>query len=405
MSEIDRPLLPRLPEHCEKQSLLEKFLSTVLPDQRSILGHLQIRLPGGQHVVVGAPCDHPAKITLNNWRAVTRVLSRGPLGFAEGFMAGDWDTDSLQSLLDFLGDNVAARPHKLRGSAWQRLLDVMKHRLNRNSKRGSRRNIAYHYDLGNEFYKQWLDPSMSYSAALFASTDEALEVAQRRKYEHLCELTDVNSGHDVLEIGCGWGGLLEVLSDEGCSAKGISISKEQVDYAAQRLSDRPGVSPMLQDYRDETGSYDRVLSIEMFEAVGMEYWDTFAANLNRLLAPGGVAGMQIITMDEPGFESYSRNPDFIQRYIFPGGMLPTVTHLHELMDRHGMKLTQVFRFGDDYARTLNIWRERFTRKWDEIRPLGFDARFRRMWNYYLCYCITGFQRGITDVVQVRIEKA
>ncbi|MAV24541.1 MAG: SAM-dependent methyltransferase [Gammaproteobacteria bacterium] len=405
MSEIDRPLVLGIPEHCEKQTLLERMLQRVLPDQDSIRGNLQIRLPGGQSVLLGARSGQPATLSMNNWRAVTRILSRGPLGFAEGYMAGDWDTDSLQALLDFLGDNVASRPQKVRGSTWQRVIDVMKHRLNRNSKRGSRRNIAYHYDLGNDFYAKWLDSSMSYSAAIFESPDDTLEVAQRRKYDHLCQLADVEAGHEVLEIGCGWGGLLEALDDHGCSAKGISISREQVDYASQRLADRPSVSPVLQDYRDETGSYDRVLSIEMFEAVGMEYWDTFAANMSRLLAPGGVAGMQVITMAESGFDSYMRNPDFIQRYIFPGGMLPTVTHLTELMNRHEMKVSKVVRFGKDYARTLDMWRDQFNRQWEDIQQHGFDERFRRMWNYYLCYCITGFMQGITDVVQIRIEKS
>jgi cyclopropane-fatty-acyl-phospholipid synthase len=367
-------------------------------------GHLTIILPTGSEVhVAGRSRGRVATIQINQWRAVRKLMLRGGVGFAEGYLDGDWDTPVLSELLMFIADNLTGIGSFADGLGVQRLMDKLGHRRNRNSKTGSRRNIAFHYDLGNDFYQQWLDDSMSYSAGIFTETNDLLE-SQHAKYSRLTRVSEVKSNHRVLEIGCGWGGLLEHLSDIGCDATGISISQEQVQSTSDRLASRGNARVRLQDYRDVEGQYDRVLSIEMFEAVGEEYWDTFAQQLSRLLTDDGIAAMQIITIDEDAFDDYRGRPDFIQQYVFPGGMLPSVTHIDNVLAKQGLQITDVYRFGKDYARTMQLWRARFEAAWPVIESQGFDERFRRLWMYYLCYCEAGFQVGRTDVVQIRIER-
>ena len=366
-------------------------------------GTLTIALPGNLTIELkGDRSGQSAQLTILRWRALGRLVSRGSVGFAEGYLAQDWTTDSLSSLVALIGDNLGSLGKISNGTGLQRVFDLIRHVLNRNTRSGSRRNISFHYDLGNDFYGLWLDETMSYSAADFSRTD-SLGPAQQDKYRRLCRTADVSADHHVLEIGCGWGGLLEHLASLGCVATGISVSAEQVAYASARLGISARVHPRLQDYRDVSGTFDRILSIEMFEAVGEAYWDTFAAHLARMLSRDGVAGMQVITIDEAAFDAYRKRPDFIQQHIFPGGMLPTVTHLKEVMSRHGLVVSRLHRFGMDYARTLAHWRERFEAAWPLIAAQGFDARFKRLWMYYLCYCETGFRIGRTDVVQIRIE--
>jgi cyclopropane-fatty-acyl-phospholipid synthase len=284
--------------------------------------------------------------------------------------------------------------------AWQ----AFRHWLNRNSRAGSRRNIHAHYDLGNAFYAQWLDRSMTYSSALFDAAGRDLAAAQARKYQALCERTGIGPDDHVLEIGCGWGGFAEhVASRIGARVTALTISREQHEFARRRiaeigLADR--VEVRLQDYRDETGSYDRIASIEMFEAVGKEYWPTYFGQLRDRLKPGGTAGLQVITIRDEFFATYSREIDFIRRYIFPGGMLPTPSIMRDLGLRAGLPLVSERVFGLDYARTLAEWRDRFLQAWPTIRPLGFDERFKRIWQYYLCYCEAGFRAGSIDVRQM-----
>ena len=329
---------------------------------------------------------------------------RGAVGFAEAYVRGDWESESLEDVLKFFADNLDGLGALVSGWGPLRVVNRLIHGLNRNSRRGSRRNISFHYDLGNAFYSQWLDDSMSYSAGMFAPGD-SLEAAQRRKNAHLCEMADVKAGQEVLEIGCGWGGLLEHLGELDCSATGVSVSSEQVGYAAARLQDQPGVAVRLQDYRDIQGRFDRIVSVEMFEAVGAAYWDVFAAKVSHLLAEDGVAALQVITIDEAGYDAYQARPDFIQKHIFPGGMLPTVTHLRQVFSKQGLQLTRVHRFGQDYATTLQHWRKRFEKNWAQMTALGFDESFYRLWRYYLLYCELGFRTGRTDVVQIRVEKS
>jgi len=289
----------------------------------------------------------------------------------------------------------------LRGDRLMRWLGWIGHALRANTRRGSRRNIAAHYDLGNAFYRLWLDRSMSYSAALFASPEETLESAQRRKYQRIAERAGITRGMRVLEVGCGWGGFLEFAARElGCHVTGITLSAAQHRFATERmakagLADK--VDVRLQDYRDCAGRFDAVVSIEMFEAIGERNWPGYFARLADWLAPGGRAALQIITIAEPHFAAYRRAADFIQRYIFPGGMLPPESAVVRHAEAAGFSVPAIDRFGADYARTVRDWREAFLQRWPEIERLGFDARFKRMWEYYLDYCIAGFDHGRIDV--------
>ena len=367
-------------------------------------GTLTLILPNERKVfIAGDLAGRNADIRLRKWRVLFRLLNRGGVGLAEGYLEQDWDTTSLPELLALLADNLYKLSSFANGLGLQRIVDSWAHARNRNSKSGSRKNISFHYDLGNDFYREWLDPSMSYSAGIFEQTND-LEKSQRAKYARLCKVAEVNDQHHVLEIGSGWGGLLEHLGNIGCQANGISVSREQVNFASQRLSGVENVSAHFQDYRDVEGQYDRILSIEMFEAVGVEYWDTFAERLATLLTEDGIAAMQIITIDEDAFDTYRRQPDFIQQYVFPGGMLPTFKQINEVLNRQGLRVTDLYRFGQDYAKTLEHWRQRFKAAWPRLQQQGVDDRFYRLWMYYLCYCEAGFNIGRTDVVQIKIER-
>lgn len=376
---------------------------TLLPrllQSRVTAGELALMLPSGRCVrLTGRTGGTRAVMDIRRWRALPRMLARGSVGFAEGYVNGDWDTPALPDVLGFFAENLQPLGRLVGGAAPLRWLDRVMHAANKNSKGGSQRNIAFHYDLGNRFYQQWLDPGMSYSAGIFAG-DNNLERAQERKYRRLCDVAETQAGQRVLEIGCGWGGLLEHLANRGVAATGVSVSAQQVAFARARLAHQPDVEAVFQDYRDVSGTYDRILSVEMFEAVGEQYWDTFARHVASRLAPDGIAAMQVITIDEDAFDAYRARPDFIQQYVFPGGMLPTVTHLRALFARHGLRVTDLFRFGEDYATTLGMWRQRFISNWPAIREEGFDERFHRLWDYYLAYCEAGFRLGRTDVVPV-----
>ncbi len=284
------------------------------------------------------------------------------------------------------------------------LVQRVRHWLNDNSPKGSRRNISAHYDLGNQFYRHWLDPTMTYSSALFSTGAKDLESAQQAKYRALARDAAIGPDDHVLEIGCGWGGFAEFAAREiGCRVTGLTISREQHDFASARiaaagLADK--VDIQLRDYRDETGRYDRIASIEMFEAVGEKYWPVFFGKLKECLKAGGTAGMQIITINEAAYATYRKRPDFIQRYVFPGGMLPTPAILKSLGAEQGLSFLRERVFAEDYARTLAEWRTRFWASWEKIVPLGFDERFKKLWEFYLHYCEAGFRAEYIDVRQV-----
>lgn len=377
--------------------------------QHIACGTLHLRLPDGQlHSFTGTQPGPIGTLILNNGRLARRVMAAGSLGLAESYIDGDWDSPQLARLLELLDRNQDAWGVSYRGRWLARLLGRLAHRLRPNSRRGSRRNIHAHYDLGNDFFAAWLDPTMTYSGARFSNGVAELEAAQVEKYRHLAWLIGLAPGQRLLEIGSGWGGFAVFAAREfGAKVCSITISKAQHEFVARRvhelgLNDRVEIA--LRDYRDVEGRYDRIASIEMFEAVGAAWWPTFFGKLRDALAPGGVAGLQIITIADRHFAAYRENADFIQRYIFPGGMLPSPTALREELARAGLSILKQVTFGASYVRTLELWNQRFDAAWERIRPLGFDARFKRIWNYYLAYCEAGFRTGSTDVVQLAAQR-
>lgn len=371
---------------------------------RIAVGQLTVRLPDGRSLLFrGSDPGPQATLVVNHHRFARRILKDGDIGVADGFLNGDWESPDLPAFLELFCVNADHTSAYLLAKPLYRALQNLQHWMRRNTKAGARRNIEAHYDLGNAFYAQWLDPSMTYSSALYDGAD-GLQSAQRRKYAALAEAIGLRSGEHVLEIGCGWGGFAEFAAREvGARVTGLTISPAQLDFAQRRifeagLADR--VTLKLQDYRDERGTYDRIASIEMFEAVGERWWPAFFSQLYDRLRPGGAAGIQVITIQDRLFESYRRETDFIQRYIFPGGMLPSPGVLQKLSVSSGLATAHERIFGLDYARTVVDWRARFRAAWPSIQPLGFDERFRRLWEYYLAYCEAGFRSGNIDVRQI-----
>ncbi|WP_438748368.1 class I SAM-dependent methyltransferase [Pararhizobium sp. O133] len=372
-------------------------------------GCLKLTLPDRRTVVVNGKKQGPvASVTLHNWNLPQRALTGGTIAVAESYMDGDWDSPDVGAFLELFLVNTEVGSHFSNGARGvMRLVEKFRHWMNANTKTGSKKNISAHYDLGNAFYKEWLDPTMTYSSALYSTGANDLQSAQRAKYKALADAAGIRAGHHVLEIGCGWGGFAEYAASEiGCKVTGLTISREQLAFATERMK-RAGLADKVdikfQDYRDETGLYDRIVSIEMFEAVGEKYWPAYFSQLQRCLKPGGKAGLQIITIKPEAYHEYRANPDFIQKYVFPGGMLPTGEHLIELGRKVGLKISGDFGFGLDYARTLAEWRERFWNVWDQVEPLGFDTRFKRLWEFYLFYCEAGFRAKNIDVRQIVYE--
>jgi cyclopropane-fatty-acyl-phospholipid synthase len=373
-------------------------------------GALTWVLPSGREFTVGGQNPGPqARLVIRDFKFVRRVLTGGDIGFAEGYVAGEWDTPDLPTLLRAFTLNIDRIKRLLVGNPLMIAANLIGHVLNRNTKRGSKRNIHAHYDLGNEFYGTWLDRTMTYSSARFGGENQALAEAQRNKYATLARDMQLKPGHSVLEIGCGWGGFAEYAAREiGAQVTGITISKAQHEFASRRmfeqgLADKAKIE--LIDYRDVDGRFDRVASIEMFEAVGERYWPAYFGKIGEVLTPGGRAGLQIITIRDQDFEAYRRRPDFIQKYIFPGGMLPSEARLRQEVAGAGLSWASVERFGRDYARTLHEWADRFQARWNEVSRLGFDERFRRLWLFYLGYCEAGFSTERTNVIQLQLAKA
>jgi len=372
-------------------------------------GQITVRLPDGNSLIhTGVDPGPSATIALHNFRPIWRMISRGEIGFAEAFMDDDWSTPDLTALIEFGLCNEHYIDAQLSGSWLARFFATIRFRFQNNSLAGARRNIAYHYDLGNDFYKHWLDETMTYSSALFGRRQMSLADAQRMKYRRVIEALEINSGDRVLEIGCGWGGFAEVaIAETGATITCLTISKAQEKFARARISadslaDKAEIR--LEDYRDCRGTFDKVVSIEMFEAVGEENWPTYFGTLRERLLPGGQALLQLITVPDHRFEAYRRRVDFVQRHIFPGGMLPSPGALSKQIDDAGLKLREKFLFGASYAETLRRWNDRFQARWGDIRLLGFDERFRRMWTYYLQSCEACFRTGATDVGHYLVER-
>jgi cyclopropane-fatty-acyl-phospholipid synthase len=365
-------------------------------------GELTLVLPDGTRLLAqGRQSGPQAQLVLHRWRPLWRLLAQGDLGLARAWRDGDWSTPDLVALLRFGAANDGQAGGALQGRGWSRWLGRLAHARRANTRRGSRDNIAFHYDLGNAFYAQWLDPSMLYSSALYTHADDTLEQAQAARLERILALVDAPPGAQVLEIGCGWGALaLALAGRHGAQVTGLTLSTEQLAFARERGM-RAGLDSRLdlrlQDYRDVQGRYERIVSIEMVEAVGEAYWPTYFATLRDRLAPGGHVVLQAITIADAHFEGYRRGADFIQRHIFPGGMLPSPTVLREQAARAGLQLQTELLFGDSYAATLAEWRRRFLAAWPAIAAQGFDLPFKRLWEYYLSYCEAGFRSGRVDV--------
>lgn len=377
--------------------------------QRILRGRLILHLPDGRVFdCVGAEPGGEAQLFVRDARLADRVFASGDVGFAESYLLGEWDTPDLPGLLAVCSDNFDALGRAARGWGLKSLLNLLGHLRRENTRKGSKENILAHYDLGNAFFAQWLDPSMTYSSALFSTADESLEAGQANKYRALANQLDLKPGQHVLEIGCGWGGFAEYAAKErGLRVTGLTISQAQYDYAVERiakagLSDR--VEIKLQDYRDERGSYDGIASIEMFEAVGEKYWPTYFRQVRERLKPGRNATLQIITVQEKRWEVYRKGVDFIQKHIFPGGMLPSKTALRSEVERAGLRVRHSIEFGDSYDQTLRRWHDTFNARWDEVAKMGFDERFRRMWNFYLTSCAGAFQGGNCDVTQITVTR-
>ena len=349
-----------------------------------------------------------AVLQVHNPDVFARLIREGDLGFSDAYLEGWWSSPDLQAFMDLVHADNDVVYSGFGGMALVRAYERMRHLLRANSKKQARRNISYHYDLGNEFYGLWLDDTMTYSSALFTSGQESLEYAQQRKYASMVDQMGAKAGDHVLDIGCGWGGFAEYAARErGLRVTGLTISQAQYDYAVARVANA-GLTDLveirLRDYRDEKGLYDGVASIEMFEAVGEKYWPVFFEVLRERLKPGRNATLQIITIDERRFKTYRKGVDFIQKHIFPGGMVPSPAVLRDQVLRAGLDFKHSVEFGKSYSDTLRRWHETFNARWEDVARLGFDDRFRRMWNFYLTSCAGAFQSGQCDVTQITVTR-
>ena len=380
-----------------------RFLLTILSNLHC--GRLTLTLPdGSQHQFSGAMSGPDSDLTIHTESALRRLLHDGKMGFCEAFMDGEASSQSLPTLIELAVLHDKYLEDALKTNIFRQAGLRLFHMLRRNNKLGSAKNIAHHYDIGNSFYEAWLDPTMTYSSAVFDSETDDLTTAQLNKYKCLAELADIQPDDRVLEIGCGWGGFAKFVSQHiGAHVTGITISQAQLAYAKASLAEaglQNKVDLKLMDYRDLQGRFDKIVSIEMFEAVGQAYWPVYFDTISRMLKSGGRAVIQSITIDHDAFQSYRDQPDFIQRYIFPGGMLPSMPMLQSPVAQAGLELVAENGYASDYARTLQEWRARFLAAWPSLAGDKFDNRFKRMWELYLAYCEGGFRAGMIDVKQI-----
>lgn len=371
-------------------------------------GHLELITPHGTTLTFGDLRQPPsAQLRILDWRACGAILRAGDIGFGEAYGNGWVETTDLAALLRLALRNRTALSSAVEGGKLASLWYRLRHLLRANTRSGSRRNIHAHYDLGNDFYRLWLDETMTYSSAIFDSADQSLVAAQAAKYERIVEQLGLRPGDRVLEIGCGWGGFAEHAARQGIHVHGVTISSEQLRFACERMRHQQLdqlAQLELRDYRDLTGHYDAIVSIEMFEAVGEHFWQTYFDTVAARLKSGGKALIQSITIDEAVFERYRDSADFIREFIFPGGMLPSHERFSRIAQRAGLATRDRFHFGRDYAETLRRWNETFQSKREAVTALGFDERFRRLWHLYYVFCEVGFDEGQTDVVQFLLQK-
>ncbi|MBL0317749.1 MAG: class I SAM-dependent methyltransferase [Alphaproteobacteria bacterium] len=381
------------------QHLMDKVLS-----EGTAKGILHVTAPNGRTITYkGNESGQEVDWRIKDWRVVKAVASRGDIGFGETYAQGLWETNDLEGILRFFIDNIDEMDRYANGHLWSRCwFYVVNHLLRRNSIKGSQSNIRSHYDVGNDFYGLWLDKSMTYSSGIFGGKPISLEEAQIQKYQRILERIEP-SRKSILEIGCGWGGFAEMAISRGHTLKGLTVSPQQQLFATNRL--KGGAQICLQDYRREQGTFDAIASIEMFEAVGIRYWPAYFSTLKKCLAKDGVAMVQTITIRDDAFDHYIKQSDYIRHYIFPGGLLPSVTKFKEYAEQAGLTCRDIYLFGEDYATTLKEWRRRFTASDAAIRALGHNDEFIRSWDMYLSMCAASFGNGRTNVMQVELVHA
>ena len=377
--------------------------------QKGQNGRMDFVLDDGRTFSAEGPGMGPVcEIRIHNSGIFERLLREGQLGFCDAYLDGQWSTPDLQAFMDYIHADNDEVFDSFPGQKLVQFYERFRFWLRGNSKGQARKNISYHYDLGNDFYGLWLDKTMTYSSAIFEDGQDSLEKAQTAKYASMVDQMGVKAGDHVLEIGCGWGGFAEYAAkDRGLNVTCLTISKEQIKYAQDRIN-AAGLTELvkfkLQDYRDETGVYDGIASIEMFEAVGEKYWPSYFQTVHDRLKPGAHATLQIITVRNDRFDVYRKGVDFIQKYIFPGGMLPSPEVLAQQVEKAGLNVVKSIEFGESYSQTLRRWHDTFNDKWDQVVAMGFDDRFRRMWNFYLTSCAATFHYGNCDVTQITISK-
>jgi cyclopropane-fatty-acyl-phospholipid synthase len=395
--------LPASATRSKFNNWVELFLRTL---QGIEVGQIEVTTPEGEKMKFkGSRAGVSVKLKIYDWHFCERIFLKSDIGLGESYIRKEWHSDNVNGLIQLAVANEKILGRIVLGSALSILYYRVKHMLNRNTRKGSKRNILAHYDLGNEFYKLWLDESMTYSSAFFDGADIDLKDAQTQKYQHIIDQLEAKPGNHILEIGCGWGGFAEYAAEQGYRVTGITISEEQHEYARVRVK-RFGslVDIQLKDYRDLSGKFDHVVSIEMFEALGQSYWPTYFNVIDKVLKPTGNAIIQSITIRNESFASYARGTDFIQQYIFPGGMLPSPKKFVEVAKKQGLKLIATTDFGLDYAKTLSAWELSFTEVEQKVRGMGFDDSFIRMWRFYLKYCQGGFEAEKLGVSQFRLAR-
>ena len=373
-------------------------------------GSIQIEFSDGYIENIKAKKPGPkAMLKINKPNTAKEIIQGGSVAFAESYINKDISTDNLTNLIHYCALNNDQAESTFNISILKKIIHKVFHYKNKNTKNQAKKNISFHYDLGNKFYEYWLDKTMTYSSAIFNNKSIELEAAQNNKYKKLAELAAIKNDDQILEIGCGWGGFAEFIGNNyDCNLTAVTISREQYEYTKKRIFDANlshKIEVLLCDYRNITGKFDKIVSIEMFEAVGKQYWNTFFKKIENILKPKGSISLQLITIDDNIYDVYKTNPDFIQKYIFPGGMLPSDKILKELINKTSLKINSIDSFSKDYAKTLNIWNKQFNKKWDKIEKLGFDENFKLLWNYYLSYCEGGFLSKNIDLKQIKLSLA
>ncbi len=370
-------------------------------------GQLKLTMPDKKsYLIKGFKRGPIADLKIKSNSSIKKIIQGGSIAFAEQFISENVTSKNLPTLMYYLALNNDFIEQKFRYNFIFKFFNTLNHFLNSNTKAGSKKNIKFHYDLGNNFYENWLDESMSYSSAIFAQQKSDLNLAQKNKFKHIAEIAKLKEKDNVLEIGSGWGGFIEfAVKNYNCNIIGTTISSAQYHLTKKKIVKsnlEKNATVIMKDYRDLNGTYNKIISIEMFEAVGEKYWKTFFHKIRNLISEDGIIVLQLITISDYAFENYKRNPDFIQKYIFPGGMLPSLKKLREIIELNSLQIKSINSFPEHYAKTLQIWRKNFNRSFHEIQKMGFDKNFQRMWNFYLSYCESGFKTNRLDLKQIKI---